>query len=84
MTCQRCGQTSYENGGVPVCCQCGKKQTIEQFPPEIATVLDISWAARESAHELDAEGRFVRGVYEGMTMAEVMADREAFRRCMPD
>ena len=55
----------------------------EPFPAEVAAVIDRAWAERESAHELDAEGRFVRGVYQGMTVAEVMEEREAFRRCMP-
>ena len=61
-----------------------KKMEPEPFPPEVASVIDRAWAERESAHELDAEGRFVRGVYQGMTPDEVMADREAFRRCMPE
>lgn len=56
----------------------------ESFPADIAAVIDKAWAERESAYELDSEGRFVRGVWQGMTVAEVMADREAFRRCMPD
>lgn len=77
-----------------ICTICGKRYVhercfycrpvAESFPPDVAEVIDKAWAERESNAETDAEGRFVRGVYQGMTMAEVLADREAFRRCMPD
>jgi hypothetical protein len=78
MICQHCNRRYVHER----CFYC--HPVAEQFPPDLATVLDRSWAEREHSHELDADGRFVRGLYEGMTPSEVMADREAFRRCMPD
>ena len=51
--------------------------------PDIDRAFEIALEALNNPPKLDAEGRYVDGVYAGMTPAEVLADRELFRRCMP-
>lgn len=48
--------------------------------PEIDRAFEIAAHWRP---KLDEQGRYTDGVYKGMTPAEVLADRELFRRCMP-
>lgn len=77
--CPRCKQGFREPAdeqGDHGCPQCG----VQPFPADVAEVIDAAWDKMPSAHELDAEGRFVRGTWQGMTPAEVRAEAEAFRR----
>lgn len=50
------------------------------MPEDIANVIDRAFAAAPKNAETDAQGRLVRGVYAGMTPAEVIAQRDSFRR----
>lgn len=51
---------------------------MEPFPEDIARVIDDAWRDAPKWLELDAEGRYVRGVYEGMTPEEVDGQRRAY------
>lgn len=78
MRCERCGCTLFS-------CQCPtgpSNPLIEKIPDDCLPPAAVIEKLLRGP-ELDAQGRIVGGTYDGMTPAEVLAERDRFNRYCP-
>lgn len=54
--------------------------TDEQFAADLDRVLKIGERELNRTDRFDEQGRYVDGLYKGLTHAEVLADRDLYRR----